>query len=87
MEIIETVRINLGEKLSFDWIFSILMRNIVGTWIICGGWDWILYFSPISEKFKPFKVLNTFFTSLFQEISNIFGPDDTKIPYIDPNPA
>ena len=49
-----------AETWSWTWIWPILLRNIIGTWLICGGWDWLLYFSPLSEKLK--KVLVVFNT-------------------------
>ena len=30
-----------------DWILPIFVRNLVGTLLICGFWDWFLYFSPL----------------------------------------
>merc|ERR1711988_1223934 len=38
-----------------DWIFMVLFRNIIGTLIICCSWDWLLYLSPMKEKFHPYK--------------------------------
>ena len=37
---------------SWEWMWPILLRNVIGTWLICGGWDWLLYFSPLSKKFE-----------------------------------
>jgi hypothetical protein len=37
-------------------MWPILVRNLVGTWIICGFWDWILYFSPLKTALHEFKV-------------------------------
>jgi sterol desaturase/sphingolipid hydroxylase (fatty acid hydroxylase superfamily) len=37
-------------------MWPILLRNLMATWIICGVWDWFLYFSPLSEKLQPYKV-------------------------------
>lgn len=34
----------------------ILIRNLLATWIICGAWDWFLYFSPLTEKLQPYKI-------------------------------
>ena len=44
-----------GKTFSLDWILPILFRNIVCTWLICGFWDYILYFSPFSSKLDQFK--------------------------------
>ena len=44
---------------SYPWIksdrYSIrnscsMTRNILGTWVVCGLWDWVLYFSPLKER-------------------------------------
>ena len=32
----------------------------MGTWLICGGWDWILYYSPIAKYFKPYKLIDEY---------------------------
>jgi len=32
------------------------LRNIIGTWLVCGLWDWFLYFSPFQEKLHKYKV-------------------------------
>jgi len=39
-----------------SWMLPIFIRNLVATWIIAGGWDYLLYFSPLAESFKPFKL-------------------------------
>ena len=47
-----------NEHLSFfelNWIFSIMIRNLIATMLICGVWDYILYFSPLSAKLERFK--------------------------------
>mmetsp|Transcript_42100 Transcript_42100/g.51080 ORF Transcript_42100/g.51080 Transcript_42100/m.51080 type:complete len:378 (-) Transcript_42100:205-1338(-) len=38
------------------WMLPILARNLLGTWAICGFWDWILYFSPLKERLAPYKL-------------------------------
>lgn len=38
-------------------MWPILLRNMIGTWMVCGFWDWFLYFSPIKDNFKPFKIV------------------------------
>jgi hypothetical protein len=45
-----------GKTLRLSWMLPILIRNLVGTWVICGLWDWFLYFSPLKEKLAKFKV-------------------------------
>eukprot|EP00940_MAST-03C_sp_MAST-3C-sp2_P001967 g1967.t1 len=42
--------------LKVEWMLPILLRNLLATWIICGFWDWFLYFSPLKEKLRPFKI-------------------------------
>jgi len=37
-------------------MWPILLRNIAATWLICGIWDWFLYFSPMAEKLQPYKI-------------------------------
>eukprot|EP00438_Fugacium_kawagutii_P014725 Skav202449 [mRNA] locus=scaffold149:47400:50961:+ [translate_table: standard] len=37
---------------SFQWMWPILLRNLLATWIICGFWDWFLYLSPMKEAGK-----------------------------------
>ena len=36
-----------GKDFSMDWMLLIVGRNLIATWIICGFWDWFLYFSPL----------------------------------------
>ena len=47
-----------GRAVSYDkeWMLPILIRNLIGTWVICGGWDYILYLSPLKDKFKAYKM-------------------------------
>lgn len=45
-----------GKELSLDWMLPILLRNIVGALLICGVWDWFLYFSPLSSKLHKYKI-------------------------------
>ena len=32
-------------------MIPIIARNLIGTLILCGFWDWLLYFSPLKTKF------------------------------------
>lgn len=41
---------------SFQWMWPILLRNLLATWVICGFWDWFLYLSPMKEVLRPFKM-------------------------------
>jgi len=43
-----------------EWMWPILLRNLVGTWLICGGWDYILYYSPLAPAFKPYKLVDEY---------------------------
>ena len=45
-----------AKEWSLWWMVPILVRNIVATWVICGGWDYILYFSRLAPYFKPYKL-------------------------------
>ena len=67
---------------SWSWVWPILLRNLLGTWIICGGWDWLLYFSPLSPKLHKYKmtpaypplsqfVHDSFFTTLASLITTL----------------
>ena len=37
-------------------MWPVLLRHLLSAWIICGSWDYILYFSPLAPAFKPFKI-------------------------------
>ena len=39
-----------GKDFTLDWMLLIVARNLVATWIICGFWDWFLYFSPLQVR-------------------------------------
>jgi len=41
-------------------MMPILLRNLIGTWLICGFWDWILYYSPLAASFKPYKIIEDY---------------------------
>jgi hypothetical protein len=43
-----------------QWMAPILARNLIGTWLICGFWDWILYFSPLAKRFEPYKIVKEY---------------------------
>jgi len=60
-----TIPFLMGEKypglgaakvLEWSWIWPLFVRNIIGTWIICGFWDWFLYFSPMKDKLRKYKM-------------------------------
>jgi len=44
----------------FAWMWPILLRNIIGTYLICALWDWFMYFSPLAPHFKPFKIVEEY---------------------------
>lgn len=46
-----------AKQFELEWMLPILVRNIIGTWLICGLWDWLLYFSPLVPALKPFKLI------------------------------
>jgi len=54
-----------GRVFSADWILLILGRNLVATWLICGFWDWFLYFSPLRDILSKYK-MNPLYPSLAQ---------------------
>ena len=33
-----------------------MLRNLLATLIICGSWDWFLYFSPLQSKLAKYKM-------------------------------
>ena len=34
----------------------ILLRNLLASLVICGSWDWFLYFSPLQSKLAKYKM-------------------------------
>ena len=42
---------------SADWMWPIILRNIIGTWLICGFWDWWMYFGPAKDKLYKYKIV------------------------------
>lgn len=44
-----------GKTLELSWMIPIIVRNLVATWLICGLWDWFLYFGPLREKLHKYK--------------------------------
>jgi len=45
-----------ASTMRWEWMWPIFVRNILGTWLICGFWDWFLYFSPFQEKLRKYKM-------------------------------
>ena len=46
-------------------MIPIIARNLIGTIILCGFWDWLLYFSPLKSKFHKLGFQNANFCVLF----------------------
>jgi hypothetical protein len=49
-----------ASNLSSSWMLPIILRNVLGTWLICGFWDWWLYFGPLRAKFLKFKIIQKY---------------------------
>jgi len=47
---------NIDTNIIYSWALPIIVRNVTFTWIICGFWDWFLYYSPFSKRMKPYKM-------------------------------
>jgi len=45
-----------AKTLNVEWMWPLLVRNLIGTWLVAGLWDWFLHFSPFADKMKPFKL-------------------------------
>jgi len=45
-----------AKEFEFKWMFHILARDLIATWLICGLWDWFLYFSPMKDKLAKYKM-------------------------------
>ena len=45
-----------ASTLELEWMWPIVLRNLVATWVICGGWDFFLYFSPFAPRLRPYKL-------------------------------
>jgi len=42
--------------IKLGWIVRLVARNLIFTWIVCGLWDYLLYFSPLKKKLLKFKI-------------------------------
>ena len=49
----------LARSFDLDWMWPLMARNLIGTFLLCGVWDWILYFSTLKERLHQFKVIQT----------------------------
>jgi len=45
-----------AKEFKWNWMFHILARDLIATWLICGFWDWFLYFSPLKNKLTKYKM-------------------------------
>lgn len=45
-----------GKTYELSWMLPIVFRNVLATWLICGLWDWFLYFGPLKEKLHKYKL-------------------------------
>jgi len=41
-------------------MWPLLVRNVIGTWMICVTWDYVLYLSPLAPIFKPYKIVDEY---------------------------
>lgn len=39
-----------------EWMWPLLVRNLLACWLICGVWDYTLYFSPLSKALHKYKM-------------------------------
>jgi len=49
----------LASSFALDWMWPLMARNLIGTLLLCGVWDWILYFSPLKDRLHQFKVIQS----------------------------
>jgi hypothetical protein len=45
-----------AKQWSWNWMWPLVLRNVLATFLIAGFWDWFLYFSPLAPTLKPFKI-------------------------------
>ena len=50
---------------AWSWVGPILLRDVLACWLIAGGWDYFLYFSPLAAKLEKYK-LNPVYPGLRQ---------------------
>jgi sterol desaturase/sphingolipid hydroxylase (fatty acid hydroxylase superfamily) len=67
-----------AETFSTAWIMPIVIRNIVATWLICGFWDWFLYFGPLKEMLRQYK-MNPIYPSIDQINHDAFWTSTASI--------
>lgn len=49
-----------AKTFEFEWMWPILARNLIGTFVFCMCWDYILYLSPLAPIFKPYKIVDEY---------------------------
>ena len=54
-----------AKELKLSWMIPIIIRDLIATAVICGFWDWFLYFSPAKEKLHKYKI-NHVYPSMHQ---------------------
>ena len=54
-----------AKELKLSWMMPIIIRDLIATAVICGFWDWFLYFSPAKEKLHKYKI-NHIYPSMHQ---------------------
>jgi len=45
-----------AKTLKISWMLPIIFRDLIATALICGFWDWFLYFSPFKNKLHKYKI-------------------------------
>jgi len=45
-----------AKEFEMGWMWPIFLRNAMGALLICGSWDYFLYFSPLSPKLWKYKL-------------------------------
>jgi len=67
-----------AQNFELKWMAHIILRDVIGCWIICGVWDWFLYFSPLKDKLHKYKV-NPVYPSLNQIKHDAFWSTSASI--------
>ena len=49
-----------AQTYQWEWMWPILARNLIATFLICMTWDYILYLSPLAPIFKPYKTVEEY---------------------------
>ena len=49
-----------SQGFAMSWIAPIVLRDLALMLIICGGWDYLLYFSPLRNRLRAFKFCNEY---------------------------